>query len=773
VGQLDMVMDKLPLEAKELISGFFGVENKLELISILREDQGETVWVRAWINFLGEDGPGFTVLPRLLDDDITEWYGLAQSGSKLKELSENVMAFVGPTYSSFRGRKSNLDSADPVDSAVLAFTGGHAFRFRGQSGSNGHNSVKDALELMRRVWEYREARSVLRPKSARGLLRDFHMALAAGNHQSAESYLNMLQSESELDALNLLFLKIQMLSNFAKWNEILNLPELPDILNSRSPKLVKQSLIKAVYNSELAEFEAIGNVQGALDKFRDSVLPAYAILFRSTSGMNDPDVAKCNALFAAATKTPLSNVDATGFPLATIDTVDRQYLEQLTALLPDLVHGLSPDPLEAAREALRIYDFDQAFLFALRLPSSVEKAGILLTCAYEIASLESASQATTAIHALSVKDHEIIFSSRINKEQYSDLLGTNPNAALTDSDLESVPTDWNTLLRRLNDGALQNIAKTVALRGASEWSLDPWLSDPNSSNEFAELLRATRHPEADQQLHDCLPHILAFFQNDPIWPRQELLNIYSGLLDILAVSTQGGRDDLAIFNELLSANLELGVSDDRYMELTSYALELVDQYNSPSNLNWSLDLAEQLVMYPCPDLVSRQACLSSISLTFRKLYGRVDPGQNRLLKQLCDELELGGLFDESDSTKKTSSAEEKDAFDSYLMGYDGINDKTVAIYTLNERVAHRAKEFIQRCSPSTKIELSHDKVATQRLKHLATTADVFIVGVGTAKHSATNCIDQNRASSATTLVPRGNGTASIVRALTDHLSANT
>ncbi len=147
------------------------------------------------------------------------------------------MAFVGPTYSTFRGQRAQLNLQDPVESAVYEFTGGAAVKFCANDPDGRATAVWEALERMRRVSERRVKRITEFPRPTGRVLRDFYMALQAGDRPSAENSLQYLLDQHRLDALNLLFLRVQLLAELEQWDELLALPELSNLLQLRRPLL--------------------------------------------------------------------------------------------------------------------------------------------------------------------------------------------------------------------------------------------------------------------------------------------------------------------------------------------------------------------------------------------------------------------------------------------------------------------------------------------------------------------------------------------------------
>ena len=94
----------------------------------------------------------------------------------------------------------------------------------------------------------------------------------------------------------------------------------------------------------------------------------------------------------------------------------------------------------------------------------------------------------------------------------------------------------------------------------------------------------------------------------------------------------------------------------------------------------------------------------------------------------------------------------------------------IGIYTLTETAGQRAKQLLQKLIPKSRIELNADGVATDRLKHLASSADVFVFAWRSSKHQAYYCAKAARAGK-DLILPPGKGMASIVRSVLDYLKA--
>src|ERR1043165_6747403 len=92
--------------ARLFLERFFGEHNELKLERI-EGGQGRAGVLLPWVKRLTLIPPLSTVIPHKFSDASGDaqynWYALAQSDRELRDLNEDLTAFVGPTWSTFRG----------------------------------------------------------------------------------------------------------------------------------------------------------------------------------------------------------------------------------------------------------------------------------------------------------------------------------------------------------------------------------------------------------------------------------------------------------------------------------------------------------------------------------------------------------------------------------------------------------------------------------------------------------------------------------------------
>ncbi len=753
-------------QTETFLRTFFGADNRLPLERVEAANDERTQLVRPWVERLRHSPPLPSVLPRVRADKTVVWYAIAFSPEQMRSLADDLLAFVGPTWSTFRGHRTPLAVDDSIDAAVTALTGGTAFTFTTPGASGAAKAALEALERMRRVWALRPERAPEVPRTTGRVLRDFHLALQSGDRRAAEAELEYLRDHNRLDARNLLFLRIQLLADLGRWDELEALPELPSVLQVRRPPPVTEALIRAIYHGRLAGFEADDDPGGAVARFRSQILPVFGNLFVSPTGMRTTEVAKSFMLAAVSAVPP--RVAASDALLARADLLnaDRAWLTRLAALVGPAsappAPAASADALVGAAAATLELDFGRAFELATRAPASRARAKLLFECAYNLQTLEAERAALRALDELAQPERDAFLKAPVNAMYWEQL--TARSAGANPPPERAAPADWFDWLARLREDPTWSRAAAVAEQGALEWSMDAFLGRPAGADE---LLGAISALQAIPALQDAFPHLLAFFQRDPAWPRESLRALYRGLLEFVVYSAKGGAGTLGRIRDLSEAVLRTGTSSAEYKALVQSCADVWEEHASAVYLDWALDAVDLFATYPCPDRDARVGLLVAVVARLGQFHRRVEAEQWRFLRSLCDEFGQLDLL-ERVAPRDDGAGDPVAAADPLA----GLGRRSVAIYTLTEEAGRRVKELLeQRCAGVT-VRLSADHVGTDRLRDMARNADVFVMVTASAKHAATNFIEAHRPKDRPLLRLNGKGSASIIRALVEYVAAS-
>lgn len=744
------------LSIDAFLDRFFNAPNKLT-----RDSKSE---LPHWIARITRPDPLSTVLPCWRESGVVDWYGLAFDDRQFRALGESLTAFVGPSYTNFRGQIAQLNGVDPIDQVVQELTHGRAYRFQGSD----PKAIWTALERMRKVIEQAGPREHAAPAPVGRVLRDFHMAIRAGLESDATATLTLLRDEYHLDGLNLLFLRVELLASFSRWQTLLDLPDLPDLLRLRKPVAVTEALLRAVYHCYLVEFESSSSPEDSVQAFESNVLPRFGSLVANRSGMRSSEAAK-SFMLLAATQPPqdakLLQGLLTGWELS---ENDHQYLTRLSTFVRTSAKSVDGVPLDLANDAARAGDFDRALALLREIPVSPKQARLLCECAFELNTLDSRAAAIAAVDNLSDGDRIDFLRSRLNQNILQGIqdIGGNLEQEASVEIPDSVPTDWETWLNYLEQYEGRRGAREIAHRGASEWSISELLSRPDGATTLAEKLQDLRSPLAERALRDSLPHLLAFFQRDDKWPNPAFRDVYRTLFDRLYLSTEGSRSDLIVFSELLECLLSVGLTAaSEYYELIQCAADLCHRFTAPATFDYAIDLVGVLVNQPCQNSEARLLLLDNVLESLQKFSRHVRADQRALLDLLANDLGAPLRVAEYLPTPAASPQ----TISNPLVA---LCSMSVAIYSLTESASRQVQQILESTYSGVKVLLNHDLAGTTRLKQLARQSDLFVMVTASAKHAATEFITANRPKPMPILRPAGKGAASMLAAIRDHFYAS-
>lgn len=750
---------------EEFLSEFFGPGNALRWDAYCSGKMPETTRQRL-IPFLDDVRLSRPVLllPHVTETTrATTWYALAAEARQARALREQLSAFVGPTYTDFTGQKATLDSRLPAEAALIRHHATHVFRLRVLR-SGDRQEVHQQFERLRRLRDLHPERTAEIVRPIGRLLRDLEMAIVVGNETGARQCLEHLRSRGRLSAHNLTFLQVRLLAAFERWSELRNLPTFRPLLDNRRPARVTDALIRCVYEEHFAALEIGNNAPECIATFRDRQ-SSFGTLFRTRGPLHDTIVLKAWLLRAVARQ----DSSETYALLAAIpaDHPHRHWAETLAQqheFTPDPAQpSLSAAPLDQARQALQADQYDTAFQILLECEASIEVIRRIILCAYEIDTLASTKQAAQFLqHVPNEVFKQALTQRAVAKawEELSRALGK----PLSEIDAASIPHDWLSWLIRLNTPGDWPQAIEVAQRGCLEWPVAPLKASPDTIARIAELLIANRTPETIGIIRVILPDLIGSFipANEAV---REFKSIYMSLLYMLALDDTIAADDLVSLERLAEAVLKSAPNTSGLNECLDLleALEAAWQrVRSPRHLDWALNILDLLIEFHVRQYAPVGRFFNQILNSIRDWPRRVSDHQWQFLEFLATDLgqpqQLEGLRPRQSRTPNKHPTASKP-----------LKGKTVAIYTLTERIGHRAAQLIQRLYQGVKIQLLHDKVASDRLIQLASSADIMIVNTWDAKHAATGAIQANRGPQKITLFPPARSATSIA-ALLDHFA---
>jgi hypothetical protein len=179
-----------------------------------------------------------------------------------------------------------------------------------------------------------------------------------------------------------------------------------------------------------------------------------------------------------------------------------------------------------------------------------------------------------------------------------------------------------------------------------------------------------------------------------------------------------------------------------------------------------------LAVHPAPDEEARLRFLQAVAAGLHQITARgqrTELPQRYLFRARCRELGHPALLEVLPPEDVRPGADEQEQESA---GFSALRGLSVALYTLTESAGQRVKAFLEEVCPGVAVEVSHDKVCTERLKAAARNADVFVMATASAKHAATGCIEAHRPDSRPLLRPAGKGSASMLSALAAYVAGH-
>ena len=751
-------------DSQVFLRTFFGLGNSIQWDAYETAAPTDAIrsYLEPWVRrFLKQESP--FVLPRVdPSTKRTSWYVLCGNSREARSMRESLLAFIGPTYSSFHGEMAKLDLDDPIENCCQSTFGSLVFRLPVI-----HNDDRTKVgRLLTTLIDYRDresGRSLAAVKPIGRLLRDLEMAILARNEQSAWAIYGEIRSRGRLSATNLAFLQVRIYAAFEKWAELLLLPILDDILQVRRPKRISDQIAQAVYRQHILQHELTGDASAAVETYR-STAKRFQNLVRSTAGLQSPDAIKF-ALVSSVASDPTKREVAEQLAGNSAIAADAEWANALLATLP------APAPAEGVSEAVISYDladarynennFDEAFALYLLQPPTNRSVYRVLEIAVEIDTRRSAVDAIAYLSSAPEDVQGQILCRRVcagHIQILSQILGQDSGGEV--KQIESL-ADWFEFV---------DAGEAIETSGeVLEYGIQKWLSNSSfDASKIAQALQKSRTGKRRDIIRNAVPTFIRAFLVDRSATR-ECKPIYNALTDLLIYDESVGQDDLTAVEQLSEAILttspshEAGNNDFQHVgELTAY---LWDSIAAPRHFDWVLSMLDLLIDTGAQQHTSLTPILVTITESSRLWARRISDDQWSLLELLAADLGLSelvrGIRPEPEETTKDATPD--------IRGV--LAGKSIAVYSLTERIARRFGQLAEHAFDEIKIHYVHDKTLTDRMKSLAQSADIFIINTWDAKHAATIGIKATRRSNQLTVEPISKSSGALLNALLQLLNS--
>ncbi|MDA8991818.1 protein DpdD [Akkermansiaceae bacterium] len=755
-----MPLDDWKDEDLNYLKQFYSAGQDWTWDGIVSKDSGKLRPVADWIANLPLPGKHPIVLP-LRKDEQSSWMAIAFSEGQCEELRELLNAFIGPICTDFTGSRTKVDPQNPLHQVTSAWAGGMRF-FEFQpvpENKEQRTRVRESLVTMLDVLKRRPVLNSGIIRTTEGLLREFRSALVNQDQGAAEDWLKKIRQTGRLSGENLRFLRIEFYAAFGMWREMRLGSEWPLLLRGRRPRRTTALMIEALWWHYFKGILSTSSVEAAIELMKVKVLPENRALFRSHRLPLNVVSTVTFLLAAASDSPPRTGQIKTLLEFIPDDCDERLIADSIAAKLSANTQTPSEttqsDPFANIESSMRRGDYDGAWQLLLDASTGVSQCRLMLECAFEFLTPDTAQVVSAALGKLNDSDRESVLSSRRNKSNWSEI-----QAILK---VDSTPESWEEWLEEVMTSDPIKASEEVH-SARQHWNLGDYRNRPDHIKALASRIEEVSSSEGQWALRASLPELVGFFLPDST-PEAEFLSLYLSLLNVVLLSGNFSNQDWGTTETLCSAVLDSGPSRVEYSDMVDLLDSLWTERAELNRLDWALDQLDSLITGPILDEKSIGRFFDCILNSCSRFARRLSTDQRRYFELLCEDLDRREAFEgiswpiEDDPARSNVSSMEQ-------LIAEKLNDRSVGIYSLNESAAVRAGRLIEGIAEKVKVRLNHEYGGSDKLKVTARDSDFMIVVTQSAKHAATNFIKAERPKDSSDLIyPSGRGAASIVNAL--------
>jgi len=664
------------------------------------------------------------------------WYVLIPSDKPFEQIREEVVAHVGVSYTNYRGQITGLNPEDTGDEKVLNLLGDRRC-IRVDSAGEKFHTVSKAFERFLSFWEVRPQLDFLSARSLTETLNNFRMAVQAGRRDEAEKAKEEARGLG-LDAINQAFMNLEMKSVFEGPEAVLNDLSIRDVIEiSPRPTRVTDLLAQAIDRVYLRPTDDL-SVEQIKSNFVD-LHDSYKRLLTSSGQVRSPSGLLLLVLDKRSANVSLS-MDDLKVPIAEDQEVNEilEILEQELqatqgAIEQNIETGSSTSSANSTiRQLFDTGAWDEILAFSVDNEPTADNLMPVILAAKEVDTITSAE---TALNFLERADTEIVDGLAQNIQK---TLG-----GLRELVTGSSISDWNSYFEYLLHHPERNMQEIVD-RGKQEWAHIPFIQNPENIKTLQD------HLSTDGiDLKGTLPSLYEWLSTVPdefyslVLPVEETLLTYLSFND----TSNSGLD---LMGQLARRIISSGVNQEEFSEVLDALEYRWSGSSSPSTVEWAADLIEVVIDHPCPDTGRATVFHSNLFQPMSGYFSRIERSLRLHLSALATELNL------RDRLPEESIEETKEI---------NVQEIKVGLYSLTETALTRARTTLVKAWPGLQVVTSSEKQATRELENLARTASLMVVGTGSAKHAATDCISGNRPKDKETKYIKGKGSAGFISAV--------
>jgi hypothetical protein len=703
----------------EWLNEFFSGDNKINLGKIMTGQYGQVyIDMMNPVISAAKEQRWPVILP--FKNSVLKFYAAAQDERRLLELRRILEA--------------NLGSADTyLDLPIIRSGSNSSEKALLKHAPNGLICIKmlvearDDLEAKKRVFfafrrilSLYEQRPLLQEHIQRPLgriLREFYTACKVEDEKTAKNLFKELKTSGKLSERNLLFLNFQALKAGKKWNAILEHDQLSSCLKGRIPLQVLRLLLQAFAHRcrSLLDDDFSSTDRDSVWQESQSLITIFTVPPPLHELKNVTSEWKAWAIGAALNG--FSEIEQ-----YLNDYIDPSWLNDLLSWAGAKVQNSDqiPSLLQVPTLETNVQSAKELLQYALLAPND-EIVDIVAKLSEMPDSVAEEIAKVPILH-----QHWINLKALYFQKEYG----------------------WNKWFTEI----CENEEQTDELTQLATNKCLEWASDTFDPGVIQQCLDAPDNSKAGEALRDVMPLMLEWLQDreikcpDSFWVK---------LIELLALDDFANRQDIQLTGAVLEGLFRGSYSLKSYEDALQAVEMLLEKVNSIQSYDAVLEMMDMVLDNSCPSPRAQQSLWHNVQqFAFRK-WTRLTPILKKLTKLFAQEL-LGDDAEKAFAQFTTPEFHDEEAGEHY----PDLSGKVLAIYSLTEGAAKRAKELLESLFDGIIIRLNHDHVATSSLENLAKTAEYFVFAAKSAKHQAFYTVKNLRSD---IIYPQGKGASSIVR----------
>lgn len=687
------------------------------------------------------------VLPLLGDSGPIAWYAMASEDRQYLQLIDEIKSFIGPAYSDFTGVLSNLECDEEHEIALKERFGNRVFKF--VPGRNEDiEEIEKGLVLYHSLLSRRPDLPDRTQRPFREIRRDFDYALIAGNAHRATELLEELCDTGRINAELRKFLEIRFLSGLGRQDELANNHALiTSVMDLSLPPQTIADIVEALYDRHILPIET-SDPASIRDVFNKCIARRFGTVFKERKGIRVPKVLRSFLLYESV-QSEYNPSRCESIISAFSDAIEGKRLADLW-----LSHFITvSEPIEAidVQGQVRQAIYDEEYLVAVELCfqelSSPWVYSALLRCADELESDELTKRVLGTL-----TENQIQLLNDKDKKRLKQL-----QESLSVESAEPLPSNWVDWAKWVSSEQYKTSPITVLQECVLQWDIEAYLKDPSQCEALARII-GNSSGKQEEVFKSAFPYIIDFFIEKQSKPDKKFSELYASLVKVIAWGGVTSTDELEIASLLVQSLLDCGINRSVYCDCLEDLIEIVNANNSIIHLDWALNLAETLIIYPSQENELRLRFFIAVTNVARSVFRRMTGAQRGILCLLARDYGCTDLLDFIVTEGQDEISEDLN------IQFAG----TIGIYSLTEGAAKRAREYLGSILPKARIEINGDSVATDKLTSLARNADMFVFAWKSSKHQAYYCVKDAR-KGRDIILPPGKGAASIVKCVLDRL----